>query len=222
MSIMDKEARTRKLRYRPEVEIRPSLQSKDSGFDEPLITAIHSVIESSPSSELPHLPNGPTKHTSGLGSWKSSIPIQLHHVKEGVGHIRREYHYHRQKRRSPTSTSSRGNANGDRERDSQGIALSFEDDVVLALAEGEDVEGGSDSSPASSGIPTTETEGDEEWGVRWEDEYNRAVEEDGGPDDLVLGLMDEQQEERRKWVERQKELGKEWGGRGGGGGGKRV
>jgi hypothetical protein len=27
------------------------------------------------------------------------------------------------------------------------------------------------------------------------------VEDDGGPDDLVLGLLDEEQEERRKWEE---------------------
>ena len=91
-----------------------------------------------------------------------------------------------------------------------GMGLSFEDDAVFAK---EDGQGGSESSPMSSGIPTTdvgeqEVEGDEEWGVRWEDEYRKAVEEDGGPDDLVLGLMDEQQEERRRWVEKQRELAK--------------
>jgi len=91
-----------------------------------------------------------------------------------------------------------------------GMGLSFEDDAVFA---NEDGQGGSESSPMSSGIPTTdvgeqEVEGDEEWGVRWEDEYRKAVEEDGGPDDLVLGLMDEQQEERRRWVEKQRGLAK--------------
>lgn len=90
------------------------------------------------------------------------------------------------------------------------MGLSFEDDAVFA---NEDGQGGSESSPMSSGIPTTdigeqEQEGDEEWGVRWEDEYRKAVEEDGGPDDLVLGLMDEQQEERRRWVEKQRGLAK--------------
>jgi len=90
------------------------------------------------------------------------------------------------------------------------MGLSFEDDAVFA---NEDGQGGSESSPMSSGIPTTdvgeqEVEGDEEWGVRWEDEYRKAVEEDGGPDDLVLGLMDEQQEERRRWVEKQRGLAK--------------
>jgi hypothetical protein len=91
------------------------------------------------------------------------------------------------------------------------MGLSFEDDAVFA-EDGGGNGNGSESSPMSSGIPTTEpeldVEGDEEWGVRWEDEYRKAVEEDGGPDDLVLGLMDEQQEERRKWVEKQRGLAK--------------
>lgn len=55
-----------------------------------------------------------------------------------------------------------------------------------------------------------EGEGDEDWGVRWEDEYERAVLDDGGPDDLVLGLMDEQEEERKRWVARQKKLAEEY------------
>lgn len=81
----------------------------------------------------------------------------------------------------------------------------------------------STSSP-SSGLPTTNTDDTDldelglgdgdgdglngnaedeeaEWGDRdrWEEEYRLAVEDDGGPDDLVLGLMDEEREERRKW-----------------------
>jgi hypothetical protein len=185
LSILDPEARTRRLQFRPEVEIRPP--SSQSNLDEPLITAIHSVIESSPSSELPYLPNEPrSQGYYGYGSWKS-IPIQQ--VKEGMGHLRNQYAHRRRKR--PTGTG-----------------LSFEDDAVFA----DDGEEGSESSPMSSGLPTTEPEGDgdDEWGVRWEDEYRQAVEDDGGPDDLVLGLMDEQQEERRRWVEKQRGLAREF------------
>ena len=108
-----------------------------------------------------------------------------------MGQLRSQYAHRRRKRQT-------------------GTGLSFEDDAVFA----DDLEGEegieSESSPMSSGLPTTEPEGDEEWGVRWEDEYRQAVEDDGGPDDLVLGLMDEQQEERRKWVERQRGLAKEF------------
>jgi len=190
LSILDPEARTRRLQFRPEVEVRPP--SSHSTLDEPLITAIHSVIESSPSSELPYLPNEPrSQGYYGYGSWKS-IPIQQ--VKEGMGHLRSQYAHRRRKRQA-------------------GTGVSFEDDAVLA-DDGE----GSESSPTSSGLPTTdpelEVEGDEEWGVRWEDEYRQAVEDDGGPDDLVLGLMDEQQEERRRWVEKQRGLAREWEGEG--------
>ena len=107
-----------------------------------------------------------------------------------MGHLRSQYAHRRRKRQT-------------------GTGLSFEDDAVFADdLEGE--EGESESSPMSSGLPTTEPEGDEEWGVRWEDEYRQAVEDDGGPDDLVLGLMDEQQEERRRWVEKQRGLAKEY------------
>jgi len=187
LSILDPEARTRRLQFRPEVELRPP--SSQSDLDEPLITAIHSVIESSPSSELPYLPNEPrSQGYYGYGSWKS-IPIQQ--VKDGMGQLRSQYAHRRRKRQT-------------------GTGLSFEDDAVFA----DDVEGEegleSESSPMSSGLPTTEPEGDEEWGVRWEDEYRQAVEDDGGPDDLVLGLMDEQQEERRKWVEKQRGLAREF------------
>lgn len=185
LSILDPEARTRRLQFRPEVEIRPP---SSTGLNEPLITAIHSVIESSPSSELPYLPNEPrSQGYYGYGSWKS-IPIQQ--VKEGMGHLRSQYVRNRRKRQI-------------------GTGLSFEDDAVFA----DDGEEGSESSPMSSGLPTTEPdegEGDEEWSVRWEDEYRQAVEDDGGPDDLVLGLMDEQQEERRRWVEKQRGLAREF------------
>lgn len=195
---MDKEARTRRLHFRPEVEIRSSTpESGTKSFHEPLTTAIHSVIESTPSQELPHLPNGTGRNSNGFGyvhGLKSSIPIQQ--VKQGVGHLRREYAHRRR-------SSVRG-------RDRQGIALSFEEGAVFARGsdeEGEEEDDSPMSSASGSGVPITD---DEEWGVRWEDEYSRAVEEEGGPDDLVLGLMDEQQEERKIWVEKQKMLAREY------------
>jgi hypothetical protein len=201
LSIMDREARTRRLHFRPEVEIRSSTpESGSNSFNEPLTSAIHSVIESSPSQELPHLPNG-YGHASRTGfnyvhGLKSSIPIAQ--VKHGVGHLRREY----AQRRSSFRTNQGG------------VSLSFEEDAVFAHGQ-ESEDGDSPMSSASgsgSGVPVTdlEGEGDEEWGVKWEDEYSRAVEEEGGPDDLVLGLMDEQQEERKRWVERQKKLAREY------------
>jgi hypothetical protein len=213
LSIMDKEARTRRLHFRPEVEIRSSTpESGPNSFNEPLTTAIHSVIESAPSQELPHLPNGTGRNGYGyVHGIKSSIPIQQ--VKQGVGHLRREYAH---RRRSSVRERERSQ--------SQGIALSFEEDAVFAQedavfahgshGEEDDDEVSPMSSASGSGAPVTDLEGDGdvdgEWSVRWEDEYSRAVEEEGGPDDLVLGLMDEQQEERKRWVEKQKKLAREY------------
>jgi len=79
--------------------------------------------------------------------------------------------------------------------------LSFEDDTVFAGRLYDEEEG---SSPSSALLPATNTEssgeGDDEWNVGWEEEYARAVEEDGGPEELVLGMMDLEEEERRSWT----------------------
>lgn len=207
---MDREARTRRLHFRPEVEIYSSAPDVKS-FDEPLTSALHSVIESSPSSQLPGLPNGHHQahahhlHLPTQRYWgKASIPIRQ--VKEGAAHLRREYASRR--RRSI-------HANG----------LSFEDDTVFPSSAGyehdgdeEDADADADGdhsggSPLSSGVPRTDEvddEVDDDWAVKWEDEYERAVQDDGGPDDLVLGLMDEQEEERKRWVARQKRLAEQY------------
>lgn len=200
-SIMDREARTRRIHFRPEVEIHSSTPDAKS-FDEPLSSALHSVIESSPSSQLPGLPNG-----HGQRQWKASIPIRQ--VKEGALHLRREYAKSRSSRRRSV------NAN----------ALSFEEDTVFPPATAQTQTGSADAgssySPLSSDMPNTDNgpddmddddddHGDRDWSVKWEDEYERAVQDDGGPDDLVLGLMDEQEEERRRWVERQKRLAEQY------------
>lgn len=217
MSIIDREARTLRLHFRPEIEIHSSTPDSKS-FDEPLISALHSVIESSPTSQIPGLPNGRGHYSNGgVGQWKASIPIRT--VKQGAAHLRREY-----VRRA--SLSKRSVHDHDR------TGLSFEDDTVFASSLDQDQEEVGDdysnSSALSSGIPNTdpdpdpgphelghedgeeEGEGDEDWGVKWEDEYERAVLDDGGPDDLVLGLMDEQEEERKRWVMRQKKLAEEY------------
>lgn len=65
------------------------------------------------------------------------------------------------------------------------------------------------SSPGSMIMPHAERtesslgadERSDEWDEGWEEEYQKAVEEDG-PDDLILGLLDEEEEERRKWEQK--------------------
>lgn len=200
---MDREARIKRLHFRPAVEIHSVTDTTDVGagpksFDEPLTSALHSIIDSSPSFPLPGLPNG---RGTGHPPWKASIPIRQ--VKEGALHLRREYTNRRSSRRRSNTHSITANA------------LSFEEDTVFPSASLED--GESSTSPLSSGIPNTDAgvddhdhDQDQDWNVKWEDEYERAVLDDGGPDDLVLGLMDEQQEERKRWVARQKRLAEQY------------
>ena len=192
LSIMDPEARTKRLVYRPQVEARPTSPEIKS-FDEPLLSALHSTIESPPNGEIPGLPNG----HPGASRWRS-IPIR--HVTaglgEGVDRVRREYAraQHTRARRRANMAAQNG--------------LSFEEETIFAAQENDDE--GEASSPSSALMPATNTESsgegdDDEWAVGWEEEYARAVEQDGGPEELVLGLMDEEEEERRKWALKQKE-----------------
>ncbi|WWD20766.1 hypothetical protein CI109_105243 [Kwoniella shandongensis] len=214
LSILDVEARTHRLVFRHEVEARSSSSVEPKSFDEPLSSALHSVIEPRLSPQLPGLPNGyPSR-----GKWHHAIPIRsvTAGLGEGVDRVKREYaraQHIRTRRRESEIT-----ANG----------LSFEEDAVFASGPERDIEvypeddeDNSNSSPSSGVLPTTNTEsslaGDEkddrdkeEWGEGWEEEYRRAVEDDGGPDDLVLGLMDEEEEERRKWELRQKALARQF------------
>ncbi|KAK8850587.1 hypothetical protein IAR55_004506 [Kwoniella newhampshirensis] len=214
LSIIDVEARTHRLVFRHEVEAKSASSIEAKSFDEPLLSALHSVIEPRLSPQLPGLPNGyPYK-----AKWHSPIPIRsvTAGLGEGVDRMKREYaraqHIRTQRRQSETLANQ----------------LSFEEDAVFASgpdrdmeAFAEDDEDNSNSSPSSGVLPTTNTEsslaGDEksdrdkeEWGEGWEEEYRRAVEDDGGPDDLVLGLMDEEEEERRKWELRQKALARQF------------
>lgn len=208
LSILDLEARQRRLVFRPEAEVRPtSPEGEGRSFDEPLITALHSVIESRPEAQLPALPNG----SPAKSAWRN-IPIRqvARGVGEGVHRVRQEYarqQYRSSKRKVAQVRRTEG--------------LSFEEDAVFPSSPGDEDEDGrqseadlEDGSPPSSDIlPATNTESsvDEEWAERWEEEYRRAVEDDGGPDDLVLGLMDEEEEQRRRWQERQKGLAREYG-----------
>jgi hypothetical protein len=116
-----------------------------------------------------------------------------------------------------------------------GNALSFEEDAVFASRSGQEDGSGSPSegrsSPSSGTVPATvsdsslaedgvdgdrvltmEMEMDEAWEEGWEEEYKKAVEDDGGPDDLVLGLLDEEEKERSKWEARQKALARQYAG----------
>jgi hypothetical protein len=196
LSILDKMARTRRLVFRPEVEVHPATTEAQS-FDAPLNTALHSVMASRLAPQFPQLPNGsPSK---GSPFW-SSIPIRsvAANLGEGVDRVRREYiraQHHRQVRRASNAAAP--------------TSVSFEDDTVLAPRplsdESEDVV----STPSSVLHSAEGNEDGDGWGEAWEDEYRRAVEDDG-PDDLVLGLMDEEEEDRRKWEKRQKELDREY------------
>ena len=225
LSILDPEARVHRLTFRPEVEAQPTSPEVKS-FDEPLLSALHSIMESPPNTQIPGLPNGnPYRNRWG------SIPIRnvAAGLGEGVDRVKREYvraqHSRRRRRASKVAANN----------------LSFEDDAVMANGPDENDEGvgggggGDDddggSSPSSAVLPngntktessgggttttTTTEEGEvgddveeegEGWGAKWEEEYARAVEDDGGPEELVLGLMDEEEEERRKWQVKQKAL----------------
>lgn len=106
-----------------------------------------------------------------------------------------------------------------------GIALSFEEDTIFASSPGQGQGEGHEDMPAlglgdgdagsgtssennlphtqsntASSLGDSESWGDREW---YDEEYRRAI-QDEGPDDLVLGLMDEEEEERRQWVGGQK------------------
>lgn len=187
LSVLDKVARTKRLVFRPEVEVHHASTS----FDEPLTSALHSMMDSRPSPQVPALPNG---SPSKAGLW-GSIPIRqvAANLGEGVDRVRREY-VRAQHKRGTRRPSDLG-----------GTPLSFEDDTVFATADDD-----ASSAPSSGPIPTTDGSVDDEWGDRWEDEYRRAVEDDGGAEDLVLGLLDEEEDERRRWERRQKVLKKEY------------
>ena len=192
LSIMDTEARTKRLLFRSEVEARPA-SSEVRSFDEPLMTAIHTAIEGPSSSPIPGLPNG----YPGQSRWRS-IPIRnvAANLGEGVDRVRREYvrAQHSRARRRASEAIQNG--------------LSFEDETVFEIRAGNGDEDDEGSSPSSALLPTTNTESsvdDDEWGEGWEAEYAKAVEDDGAPEELVLGLMDEEEEERRCWALKQKE-----------------
>ena len=97
-------------------------------------------------------------------------------------------------------------------------SLSFEEDAIFASGD----EGSSPSSGALlESLATQEDECEiEGWGEGWEEEYRRAVEDEGGPDDLVMGLLDEEEDERKKWelkrrtaAEVKKALASQWRGK---------
>jgi hypothetical protein len=185
LSILDVEARTRRLIFRPEVEVR-STSLESNSFDEPLLTALHSHLESPTHPLIPGLPNG----SPDKSRW-SSIPIRqvASGLGEGVGRVRMEYaraQHVRLRRRLSEAEANK---------------LSFEEDTIfpssMSVVEDEE-EMTSNSSPSSGILPGSQGVDEEEWGEGWEEEYRKAVEDDGGPEELVLGLMDEE-EERGKW-----------------------
>ncbi|WRT70766.1 uncharacterized protein IL334_007765 [Kwoniella shivajii] len=227
LSILDLEARQRKLLFRQEVE---AFSPEIKAFDEPLLSALHSVMEEKPSTQLPGLPNGPPSSKR----WPATIPIQsvAAGLNESVDRVRREYvraQYIRNKRRA---------------NEKAGLSLSFDEDSISinnssfsGKNEDDDGELDSSSSPYSNILPTNsstsnttsttestddigangdgefandDVEVDEEWNTQnWEEEYNKAVESDS-PQELVLGLMDEEEEERRKWQIKREKLKKEY------------
>ncbi|WVQ95564.1 hypothetical protein IAU59_002661 [Kwoniella sp. CBS 9459] len=217
LSVMDIEARTRRLIYRSEVEARP-FSPGIASFDEPLLNAMHTVIEERPKSQIPGLPNGQPNRR-----WPASIPIRTvtAGLGEGVDRVRREY------ARAQNIRTKRRQSRRRHDSDKASNSLSFEDDAVfpsMSLAshtdgdldvDADDLD--SASSPSSGLLPaslgnTEPSEEDDEWSAEWEEEYRKAVEDDGPPDELVLGLMDEEEEERRKWEVRRERLKREYAG----------
>ncbi|WVO12897.1 hypothetical protein L204_100505 [Cryptococcus depauperatus] len=220
LSMLDVEARTRKLIFRYEVEAKSPLNKLNESFsektsvsfNEPLLSALHDIIESTPERQIPGLPNGYNRS----GRWPA-IPIRSVKagLNEGVDRVRREYiraqHLREQRKLTKyNSQSQKDQAN-----------LRFENDTVLAPDDGTTNATQPSALPPSAFISVSSTssataptrgalpikmvstdgeiDGDSSWGESWEEEYQKAVEDDGGPEDLVLGLMDEEEEERRKW-----------------------
>lgn len=94
-----------------------------------------------------------------------------------------------------------------RASEAAGNSLSFDEQAVFpSSVEGKVIDDG--SSPGSMIMPhgaessIGADERSDEWEEGWEEEYQRAVDEDG-PDDLILGLLDEEEEDRRKWQQAQ-------------------
>lgn len=181
LSILDDEARQHRLMYRFEVQARPATKQPAS-FDEPLSTALKSRIESPARGEIPGLPN----ILPGSAKWKTAIPIRTvaAGVGEGIGKVRHQYAKVQATRRRRRASEIQANG------------LSFEEDTIFASS----LDHVEDSSPSSGAMPVSDTEVEDGWGEGWEEEYRKAVEVEGEPDDLILGLMDEEEEERRKYL----------------------
>ncbi|KAK4689245.1 hypothetical protein P7C73_g853, partial [Tremellales sp. Uapishka_1] len=189
LSILDLDAREQRMIFRHEVEAKPSTSDAKS-FDEPLLSALHSELESLQitSPVIPGLPNG---YGQSARKWRSAIPIRnvAAGLGEGVDRVRREYaraQHSRLKRRASEAAGNR---------------LSFEDDAVFASGNEDEGDGSDPSSTVLPSTNATENSSNGDWEEGWEEEYRKAVEEDGGPDDLVLGLLDEEEEERRRMKE---------------------
>nr|XP_019007868.1 uncharacterized protein I206_07502 [Kwoniella pini CBS 10737]OCF46649.1 hypothetical protein I206_07502 [Kwoniella pini CBS 10737] len=202
LSILDLEARQHKFEFRDEVRAFSPVPEYVKPFDEPLLLALHSVLEEMPITQLPRLPNGAPKSSR----WTSTrIPIRTvtSGIGEGVDRVRREYV------RAQHTRSKRKN----QKEDTTSLGLSFEDSDSISLSHPS--LSSSNDSPLSEVLPTTtssnteQSEEDEEWGQGWEEEYNKAIEDDT-PQELVLGLMDEEEEERRKWEIRRERMKKEY------------
>lgn len=187
LSILDREARQRGLVYRSEVQAHPA-SKQSASFDQPLSTAMQSRIESPTRGEIPGLPNG----LPGSASWKPAIPIRTvaAGVGGGIGKVRHQYAKAQATRRRRRASEIQANG------------LSFEEDTIFPSSFDGMAGEMEDSSPASEAMPISErdTGTEDDWGEGWEEEYGRAVEIEGEPDDLILGLMDEEEEERRKYL----------------------
>ncbi|WWC65247.1 uncharacterized protein I303_107864 [Kwoniella dejecticola CBS 10117] len=204
LSILDLEARQHKFQFREEVKAFSPVPEHIKPFDEPLLSALHSIMEETPITQLPGLPNG-TPHSR----WTPTrIPIRsvTSGIGEGMERVKREY---------VRAQHSRSKHRKNQKEESTGLGLSFEDSDSISLSHPS--LSSSNDSPLSEVLPTTTTsssntepsEEDEEWGLGWEEEYNKAIEDDT-PQELVLGLMDEEEEERRKWEIRRERMKKEY------------
>ncbi|KAG9076369.1 hypothetical protein FS749_011877, partial [Ceratobasidium sp. UAMH 11750] len=191
-----------------------------SSLDAPLASALSASI--SPESASQQIPSYPNAYSGGRSaSWKDPVK-RLSHLSDGIGQglgsFRREIGKVERRVRSPTSPTA---------PTVPGIKLEFDDNDALFEAD-EDLppregeaglrasreDDGSRSAESNTGsVPSTVPDmariltpdlgdwvGEEGLGGE-EAEYSRAREEDSRFDDLVVGFMDEEEEERRVALE---------------------
>ena len=182
----------------PALEPVPSLSSSTDSFYEPLSSAMGSPLglhprELSAKPVIPSYPNGDGLATSPR-SWKSSavgLPILVgaRSLGDGLVRVRQEVNRITSPSGSYSSRQLRGRSSTG-QPSSGGGGLSFEDGAVYDPSDFRQPSAGSDSfGPSSSSTDPGEPWEDDE--DEAEEGYRALVAEEASFDDLVLGVMDE-------------------------------